>query len=119
MRFDKLDDNTMLAVNEGGGLLLYDTQSALDLIANARYQDDCTGLVIHKQDIIDDFFDLSTRIAGEALQKFVNYSMKLAIVGNFEGGSSSLRDFIRESNRGNTVFFVADIDEAKAKLGSR
>jgi len=64
-----------------------------------------------------DFFDLKTGLAGEILQKFSNYRVKLAIVGDFEEvKSKSLRDFIRESNRGRTVNFVNSVEEAVERL---
>jgi len=43
--------------------------------------------------------------------------MKLAIVGDFSKyQSKSLQEFIGESNRGNRVFFVSNIEEAILKL---
>lgn len=65
------------------------------------------------------FLDLSTRMAGEALQKFVNYGLKIAIVGDISDAaaqSQALRDFVRESNRGRQVWFVADLAELERRL---
>lgn len=57
--------------------------------------------------------DLKSGFAGEILQKFSNYRMKLAIIGDFsEIKSKSLRDFIRESNNRRTISFVSSIEEA-------
>jgi hypothetical protein len=67
------------------------------------------------------FLDLKTRIAGEVLQKFVNYGRRIAIVGDISeavGASPALRDFVRESNRGRHVWFVADLAELEAKLSA-
>jgi hypothetical protein len=69
----------------------------------------------------DGFFTLSTRIAGEVIQKFVNYQIGLAIVGDISAhlaASGSLRDFVHESNRGRHVWFVADLAELEARLAS-
>ncbi|MFZ2340826.1 MAG: DUF4180 domain-containing protein [Bacteroidales bacterium] len=64
-----------------------------------------------------DFFDLKTKIAGDILQKFSNYRMKLAIIGDFSAiKSKSLRDFIRESNNAGTINFVGSMEEAMVKL---
>ena len=64
-----------------------------------------------------DFFDLKTRFAGEILQKFSNYDVKLAIVGDFSKYSSkSLRDFIYESNKGKLIFFADNLNTALMKL---
>jgi hypothetical protein len=66
------------------------------------------------------FFHLRTGVAGEMLQKFVNYGVKLAILGDvsvYTATSSALRDFIYESNRGETIWFVADRHELEQRLG--
>lgn len=65
------------------------------------------------------FLDLKTGIAGEALQKFVNYRRRIAIVGDVSeavADSTALRDFVRESNRGRHVWFVADLAELERRL---
>ena len=88
----------------------------LDFMAEARLNDS-GRMIIHVKSLNQDFFDLKTRVAGEILQKFSNYRMRLAIVGDFSGfKSKSLRDFIRESNRTGTISFVGTIDEALSKL---
>jgi len=38
------------------------------------------GLVLDENDLTPDFFDLKTGLAGQVLQKFVNYRTKLAII---------------------------------------
>lgn len=68
----------------------------------------------------DGFLTLSTRLAGEVIQKFVNYGFQVAFVGDISAAvaaSDALRDFVRESNRGRHVWFVADMGELEAKLG--
>lgn len=65
------------------------------------------------------FFDLSTRIAGEMLQKLINYRYRPVILGDISvelAGSQALRDFVRESNRGTMVWFVDDMAALEAKL---
>ena len=82
-----------------------------DLMANAYYNE-CAGLIIKKEFLPESFFDLKTKIAGEILQKFSNYNMKMSIVGDFSVYKSrSLRDFIYECNNGNLIFFK-DTEEA-------
>ena len=66
-----------------------------------------------------DFFRLKTRIAGEFLQKFVIYQVRLAVVGDisaFVDESSALSDFVRESNRGQDVWFVANHNDLRNRL---
>ena len=75
---------------------------------------------MNKDAVIESFFVLSTGVAGEVGQKFVNYRMPFAIIGDFSGYSSKpLHDFIYESNKGAHLFFVDDEDEAIARLGER
>jgi hypothetical protein len=97
--------------------LLYDVQSALDLMATIRYETDSSRIAVHKESVAEDFFILSTRLAGEILQKFVNYQCKLAIIGDYSKYTSKpLKDFIYESNNGRDIFFVATEDEAVERL---
>jgi hypothetical protein len=66
-----------------------------------------------------DFLDLKTRIAGDVIQKFVNYRLRLAIVGDVSARlarSTALRDFVREANRGQDVWFVDDLDDLNRRL---
>ena len=100
-------------------ILITDGQSALDLLASTFYNEDSTRVSINKEAIAEGFFVLSTGIAGEVLQKVVNYRMKLAIIGDFSAYTSKpLRDFIGESNRGNSIFFVESEQEATDRLAT-
>ena len=65
------------------------------------------------------FLDLKTRLAGEALQKFVTYGRRVVILGDVSeavAASDALRDFVRESNRGRHVWFAQDLAELKGRL---
>lgn len=98
-------------------IVIRDVQSALDLIATAHYHTNSRKIAIDKSAIIEDFFDLKTKLAGEILQKFVQYHCQIAIVGDFSVYSSkSLRDFIYESNQGSHVLFLSTVDEAVERL---
>jgi hypothetical protein len=89
----------------------------LDIIAEAGYNNS-TALIIHKENLNEAFFDLKTGIAGDILQKFSNYRMRLAVVGDFtKYKSKSLSDFIGESNRYGVACFVNSLDEALERLG--
>ena len=88
----------------------------LDIIGNANYQG-AEKIIIPRENIHPDFFDLKTRLAGEVLQKFSTYRQKLAIVGDFSSFTSkSLQDFIRESNAIGHILFVEEINDAIEKL---
>ena len=88
------------------------TQDALDIMANSAYNGS-TKIIINEENIISDFFDLKTGIAGEILQKFSNYRCQLAIIGEFtKFQSKSFKDFIFESNKTGRIFFVKSQEEA-------
>jgi hypothetical protein len=108
-----------MAIVKGDEILISDVQSALDLMATVRYETDSDRMILHQSVIHESFFDLSTRLAGDILQKFINYQMKVAIVGDFTGYTSkSLRDFIYECNHGKDIFFFPTEQEAVEKLSS-
>jgi hypothetical protein len=110
-------NNVSIALVQSDEILIKDAQTALDMLATVRYETGCNGIVLWKASIAEEFFKLSTGLAGEVLQKFINYHMKLAIVGDFSGYTSKpLKDFIYESNHGKDVFFVATREEAIEKL---
>ena len=91
--------------------------NAVELIASLHHETGCEALVLAKECLAEEFFKLSTGLAGEVLQKFVNYQMRLAIVGDFSRYTSKpLKDFIYESNHGLDVFFTATKEEAVDRL---
>jgi len=92
-------------------IVLQTVEDAVDLIGNMSYQG-FDKLIIHEENIISDFFELKNKIAGNILQKFSQYSMPLAIIGDFEKyESKSLNDFIFESNKGNQINFVTTVED--------
>lgn len=100
-------------------VLLTDVQSALDFMMTVQYDTGYNRIILNKAAICEEFFNLSTKLAGEVLQKFVNYDVKLAIVGDFSGYTSkSLRDFIYECNKGKDIFFLSDEKQAIERLSS-
>ena len=109
-----------VCVVEAEGVLIASAQDMLDLIATQRYEHGCSRLVLKKENIAEAFFDLRTGLAGEVLQKVINYHAALAIVGDYSGYTSkALRDFIYESNQGTRIFFVPTEAEAVQWLQTR
>lgn len=97
-------------------LIISQAQDILDLMAETG-SNNCNRIIIMERNLHKDFFNLKTGLAGDILQKFSNYNFRLAIVGDFtKFQSKSLQDFIRESNRGNRVFFIESLDSAIKKL---
>ncbi|PFH90695.1 DUF4180 domain-containing protein [Bacillus sp. AFS088145] len=107
----------LIAIANLDSVILTDEQSALDLIMTISYEHNSNRIALNKEAISEDFFNLSTKLAGAVLQKFVNYNIKFAIIGDFSSYTSkSLKDFIYECNKGNNVFFVTTELEAIDRL---
>lgn len=95
-------------------------RDATDLIGQA-FEQDAAWVALPVERLGPDFFRLSTRIAGEVIQKFVTYRFKVAVVGDisaYVADSDALRDFVYESNRGQQVWFVADVGELERRLAA-
>ena len=106
-------DGVRIAVVPGGGARIKDAASALDLAMSIRYETGISRLAIDKEALCGDFFILSTGLAGEILEKFIQYRIKMAVYGDFSCYTSKpLRDFIYESNHGSDFFFVPEREEA-------
>lgn len=99
------------------GPALRDGNDALDLIA-ATYDSPADLIAIPVERLDPEFFTLSNGLAGDFLQKLVNYKLRVAIIGDISAhtaASNALRDFVRESNRRPHNWFLA----TRAELGDR
>ena len=114
MQLSKIEKNGIVcAVVNSNELVITDAQTALDVLMSAKYDVGTKNIVIDKKLIVEDFFILSKGLAGEILQKYVNYGGRIAIYGDYSHYTTKpLKDFIYESNKGKDVFFVATQDEA-------
>ncbi|UKS31102.1 DUF4180 domain-containing protein [Paenibacillus sp. HWE-109] len=118
MKITTIKENDVeIAVVTSSEILITDVQSALDLMATINYETGCNRIILPKSVLNEDFFDLKTRLAGEILQKFINYHIKMAIVGDYSGyASENLKDFMYESNKGKDFFFLSTDQQAIDKL---
>ena len=118
MNLTGIEGNGVLCVLvESDEPVITDAQSAIDLLMSAQYDVGSKDIVIPKQLIAEDFFVLSTGLAGEILQKYVNYGGRMAIYGDYSRYTSKpLKDFMYESNKGRDFFFVSTRDETIAAL---
>lgn len=93
-------------------IILKNLEDGLDLIGNIGYQG-FDKMVLYEKNITPDFFNLRTKLAGDILQKFIQYRMAIAIIGDFKKyNSHSLNDYIFESNKGRTINFFSSLKEA-------
>lgn len=115
MKYKTLGNNITEVISDD--IVMNDVSSALDFMMTIQYDQDSTKVIVRKENLTEEFFNLRSGLAGQILQKFVQYSVKLAIVGDFSVYSSkALHDFIYECNEGHHIFFVPDVEEAMQKF---
>lgn len=111
-----LVNNRKIAELISDSTIITNVESGVEILGNLYY-DGFDAIIMKEQNISSDFFDLKTGVAGEILQKFSTYRMRLAVTGDFSTYiSNSLQQFISESNRIGHVNFVRNTDEALAVL---
>ena len=114
MKIKNIEDIAIVKSNE---IVIKDVQSAIDFVMNIKYETNCNKIALNKEALIDEFFILSRGVAGEILQKFINYQVKFAIYGDFSKYTSKpLKDFMYESNHGKDIFFVENEEKAVEML---
>ena len=78
-------------------------------------------VVLPVERLPEDFLNLRSGIAGATIQKFVNYRMRLAFIGNIDAelaGSQALRSFVYETNRGTDCWFLDTMEEFETRLSA-
>jgi hypothetical protein len=112
-------NNTKIAEVISDAIIINKPEDGLELLGNLYYQG-FDKLVLHEKNLTPDFFDLKNGMAGEILQKFSTYRVRLAIVGNFaKYPGKSLNHFILESNKGRHINFVTTLAEAVKILSNQ
>ncbi|MBL8911120.1 MAG: DUF4180 domain-containing protein [Archangium sp.] len=109
-----------LTIPEAGPVLTTERQ-IIDLIGQTFGQQ-IDLVIIPTTRLGPDFFSLRTGLAGTVAQKFANYRLRLAILGDITAhltASEAFRDFVRETNRGTQLWFVSDQRELERKLSAR
>ena len=111
-------DDIKIAEVVSDHIVIANAQDGLDLLGNLYYQD-FDNIIIHENNIAPEFFDLKNGIAGEILQKFSNYRIRLVIVGDFRKyQSKSVKDFIFESNKRGHINFLDSVSDAVERLSN-
>jgi len=119
MTVEEIHGVRVLAIPEVGEALR-DGADALDLVA-ASFEEEAELIVVPVGRLDPDFFTLSNGLAGEFLQKLVNYRLRVAIVGDIAAhteASNALRDFVRESNRRKQNWFLNTQAELRERLAA-
>lgn len=100
------------------GEKLKSEREALDLIGEAR-SSGAELVLVPVERLTEDFFQLKTGLAGQIIQKFVTYRVRLVILGDISqhvAQSRALHDFVYEANRGNQVWFMTNLQELNERL---
>ena len=103
---------------ESDGPLIRTQDDAMDLIATT-FGGGEDVVVIPVERLDPEFFRLASGVAGEVAQKFVNYRRRLVVLGDvsaFVARSDAFRDWVRETDRGHDILFVANEDELAARI---
>jgi len=121
-----MSDETTIHESHGSRILEYpvngpplgNVASSLEMIGAARSQG-AEWIAVPVGRLGDEFFQLRLGIAGEVLQKFVTYRLRIAVVGDMTSlgaASKALHDFVVECNRGSDVWFVRSLAELDDRL---
>ncbi len=120
MRIDEHHGVRVLLL-EAEGEPISTPDDATDLVASAwSHQAELVAVPLERLD--PKFFKLKTGLAGEITQKLVNYRLRLAVVGDISAHvakSDALRDYVRESNRADHVWFVESEADLERRLADR
>jgi PadR family transcriptional regulator, regulatory protein AphA len=92
--------------------LISTENDALDLVSLC-WEHDTYSLMIHYEDLSEDFFKLKTKVAGNIIQKFINYGLKAAaIIPQEVIQKGRFREMALETNKGNHFRMYESKEEA-------
>lgn len=93
-------------------IILKDVQSILDLIGKIYPN---KKIIISQNNLVPEFFDLSSGLAGEILQKISNYNLTVAFIVDLNSiKSEKFKEMVNEANfRSDFRFFDSKIEAEK------
>lgn len=95
---------------------LGEENDALDLVALC-WEHGINALMIHYTALSEDFFKLKTKLAGNIIQKFINYGIKAAaIIPQETIQKGRFKEMAMETNKGNHFRLYESIEEAEQWL---
>ena len=106
----------VLAAAEAGDPL---SPVALRDLMGEAFSSGATTVAIPVGRLDPQFFDLRSGVAGDLVQLFVNYRMRLAIVGDLPTAamaSRSFQAFMHEANRGSQTWFLPSLEAVRERL---
>lgn len=113
MEYQVVEKNNQKYIRLGHtGALIQAERDALELLSICA-EHGTNLLLIQGERLSDAFLQLRTGVAGAVLQKFVLYNIKAAAVLDENRIKGKFKDFVSESNRGNTFRVYGSFDEAE------
>ncbi|MDH2269275.1 MULTISPECIES: DUF4180 domain-containing protein [Serratia] len=114
-----IHDLRLVVFAEAGPLLKDENDVSLFIAPAFEHNAGMIALPINRLDAA--FFQLRSGIAGAVLQTFINYRLRVALLGAVSPWltqSNTLQDFVREANRGEQVWFLPSLAELEQRLGA-
>jgi Domain of unknown function (DUF4180) len=109
-----MNEERKILVASDSGISIRSFQGISDAIAACI---DTDGLILTEDDLAQEFFDLRSGLAGELFQKFINYSLRLAIVlPDPEAYGERISELAYEHKSHSMIRFVRSKDEAETWL---
>jgi hypothetical protein len=102
----------------GDGPLIASASAGRDLVEEAL-SERASVVAVPVERLDAAFFALRSGLAGELIQKVLNYRLKFAVVGDISSyvqASDALRDFVIECERGSDIIFASDEEELARRL---
>ncbi|MEB5993419.1 DUF4180 domain-containing protein [Serratia ureilytica] len=112
-------DLRLVVFAEAGPMLKSENDVSLFIAPAFEHEAGMIALPVSRLDAA--FFQLRSGIAGAVLQKFINYRLRVALLGDITpwlAQSNALQDFVREANRGEQVWFLSSLAELNQRLGA-
>ncbi len=90
--------------------------SEINYLLEVCFGENCDNLALYPENLTASFFDLSSREAGEILQKLRQYSIRTAIIVDLtkHAHSQYFAEMAYEENKRGFCYFCATIEEAEA-----
>lgn len=112
------NDHVAYVVCDAQSAKLETEQDGLDVIG-ACLGEGIDRLMLHADSLSEAFFELRTGLAGNLLQKFVNYQIQTAMVIPTDRMlSDRVKEWFSELNKGREFGVFADVNEAERWLAA-
>lgn len=115
----QVHDLRLVVFAEAGPLLKDENDVSLFIAPAFEHEAGMIALPVNRLDAA--FFQLKSGIAGAVLQKFINYRLRVALLGDITpwlAQSNALQDLVREANRGEQGWFLPSLAELEQRLGA-